>query len=224
MAALINFRPADKPSLNAGEGRYRGLLGEAAWARLPEVVRRRFSRRLGRAEQIVYRGEVVAMELSRCGWLLAQAARLVGAPLPYTRDALGPCMVVVTEAEALGGQLWCRSYARDDWARGRARLPQVIQSVKRFAGPTGIEEYLGMGLVMRLTLHEDRGQLVFRSAGYAFEVAGWRVELPGWLSPGHCTVSHRAETDARFSFTLSLDHPWLGRLVHQVAFFEEERA
>jgi hypothetical protein len=34
-------------------------------------------------------------------------------------------------------------------------------------------------------------------------------------------VRHRPETDGRFSFSLSLDHPLLGRLVRQVAFFTE---
>ena len=97
----------------------------------------------------------------------------------------------------------------------------MIQSVKRFAGPTGLEEYLGLGLVMRLTLHEEAGRLVFLSAGYAIELAGRAFALPAWLSPGHCTVVHRDETDERFSFTLTLDHPRLGRLVHQVEFFSE---
>lgn len=200
---------------SATDERYRRLIGERAWFRLPEEVRRRFSKCLAPDAQIIYRGEVVCLELSRAGWLIAQAARLVGAPLPYTRDALGPCNVVVTEMPALGGQTWSRSYPRP------GKFPQVIHSAKRFSGPTGIEEYLGLGLVMRLTLHEDAGQLVFRSAGYAIEVAGFTLALPRWLAPGRCTVTHRNETDQRFSFTLTLDHPWLGRLVHQVAFFEE---
>ena len=195
--------------------RYRDLLGEPAWRRLPEAVRRRFSKLLADGEQIVYRGEVMAMELSPAGWLLAQAARLIGAPLPFTRNALGPATVIVTESSALGGQIWSRSYTRP------GRFPQVIHSAKRFAGATGLEEYLGLGLVMRLKLTEESGMMVFRSAGYAIAAGGWIFELPGWLSPGDCTVVHRHETDARFSFTLTLSHRWLGPLVHQVAFFQD---
>lgn len=198
------------------DDRYRRLLGEAAWSALPEDVRRRFSKRLAPDQQIVYRGEVVCMELSRCGWLLAQAARLAGAPLPFTRGALGASTVVVTETPSLGGQVWSRSYPRP------GRFPQVIHSAKRFAGPTGLEEYLGLGLVMRLTLHEEEGRLVFRSAGYAIEIGGRALALPRWLAPGACTVAHRRETDHRFSFTLTLDHAWLGRLLHQVAFFTDD--
>lgn len=197
------------------DDRYRHLLGDRAWHRLPPEVRRRFSRKMAQNQSITYRGEVVCMELSACGWLLAQAARLAGAPLPFTHGALGRSVVVVSEDEGLGGQLWTRSYPRP------GRFPQVIQSAKRFSGPTGLEEYLGGGLLMRLSLAEENGQLVFRSAHYALRIANRTLPLPRWLSPGHCTVTHRSETDDRFSFTLTLDHPWLGRLVHQVAFFEE---
>ncbi len=197
------------------EERYRRLAGEAAWQRLPPIVRQRFSKRLAAGAQVIYRGEVVCMELSRWGWLLAQTARLAGGPLPYTHDALGPCVVVVTEDAALGGYVWSRSYPRP------GRFPQVVHSAKRFGGATGLEEYLGFGLIMNLTVHESGGALVFRSAGYALQLKGHRIRLPAWLSPGRCEVTHRAETDERFSFTLTLDHPWLGRLAHQVAFFVE---
>lgn len=214
MTAVVLVLPKPRAA-PAEDDSYRRRLGEPAWSRLPVAIRRRFSRQLAPDQQIVYRGEVVCMELSRWGWWLAQAARLVGAPLPYTRNALGPCVVAVTESAAFGGQIWSRIYPRN------GKCSQVIQSVKRFSGPTGIEEYLGLGLVMRLTLHEEAGRLVFRSAGYAIELPGRTFALPAWLSPGHCTVIHRSETDERFSFTLTLDHPRLGRLVHQVAFFEE---
>ena len=201
--------------------RYRRLLGERAWWALPVEVRRRFSRHLGAGEAIVYRGEVVLTELSRVGWLIAQAARLIGGPLPFTADATGPAVVTVTEEPALNGQIWSRQYPRP------GGFPQVIHSAKRFTGPIGLEEYLGqfwgLGLVMRLSMHVEDRTLVFRSAGYALEFGGRRAfALPRWLWPGRCEIRHRAETDHRFSFSLSLEHPLLGRLIHQVAFFEDE--
>jgi hypothetical protein len=35
------------------------------------------------------------------------------------------------------------------------------------------------------------------------------------------TVRHQEEYAGRFSFSLSVDHPWLGRLIHQVALFQD---
>jgi hypothetical protein len=222
MPAHVIELPAPKTSrLAQADGadrdwRYRRLLGEPAWRRLPASVQERFSRRLDPRVQTVYRGEVVITELSVVGWLLAQAARMLGGPLPYARDTHGPSTVIVTDEPALGGQVWTRCYARS------GRFPQVIQSAKRFQGPTGLEEDLGLGLLMRLAVSEDDGTLVFTSTGYALSPLGRTIPLPRWLSPGRCEVRHRAETDARFSFTLTLDHPLLGRLLRQVAFYQDE--
>lgn len=212
----------ERDSLGPQDDRYRRLVGAKDWLRLPESVRSRFSRKLMPGEAIVYRGEVVHCALSRAGWWLAQAARLVGGPLPNMAEATGPSVVTVVEAPELGGQIWSRLYMRP------GRFPQSIHSAKRFRGPTGLEEYLGRGLVMRLVARVEDEQsiatLVFRSTGYAIRLLGRTIPLPARLSPGRCEVRHRAETDRRFSFTLTLDHPWAGRLLHQVAFYEEARA
>ena len=217
-AAILGFPPSTTGDAAApSDPRYRDLAGPADWMRLPAAVRRRFSRRLAAQEQVVYRGEVMLTELSRAGWLLAQAARILGGPIPFTSGATGPSVVAVTEEPALDGQVWTRIYAR------HGRFPQIIHSAKRFRGPTGLEEDLGHGLLMRLTMHVEDGALVFRSAGYAVSVLARTLRLPAWLSPGRCEVVHRHETDERFSFTLTLEHPLLGRLVRQIAFYEEAR-
>lgn len=195
---------------------YRSLLGESPWSQLPPPVRRRFSGNCGTSGAIVYRGVVTLTELSRAGWILAQLARLIGGPLPHTRGATGSAIVTVTDNPRLGGQVWTRCYARP------GRFPQVIQSAKRFRGPTGLEEYLGYALVMRLTLHVEAGALVFRSAGFALELLGRNLPLPHWLTPGQCEIRHENLADTRFRFVLKLAHPWLGTLVQQVADFEEE--
>src|ERR1700704_4005316 len=109
--------------------------------------------------------------MSGAGWLLAQAARLIGAPLPISRDAHTPSVVTVTEDVAARGQHWTRLYAR------RRGFPQVVHSSKRFAGPTGLEEYVGRGVGMALTIHVEDGALVFRAAHYFFQLGRWRIRL-----------------------------------------------
>jgi hypothetical protein len=195
--------------------RYRALLGEAAWASLPEAVRLRFSKPAAAGSVTVYRGRVVATELSWLGGLLANLARVVGGPLPFASGACGAAIVTVVEDPAFQGQVWTRSYAR------AGRFPQVIHSAKRFTGPTGLEEYLGCGLVMRLAVSAEAGTLVFRSVGYGLELFARFLPFPAWLAPGTCEVRHRDEGGGRFSFMLTLVHPLAGRLVRQVALFED---
>jgi hypothetical protein len=207
--------PGSTDAVEGADHRFRVLLPPGAWAQLPSAVRRRFSHRLEPGETRIYLGQVIETRLSPAGRLLAVAARLIGSPLPATDGATGPAHVAVVEDERAGGQVWTRSYARP------GRFPQVIHSVKRFSGPTGLEEYLGLGVVMRLVLAVEPGTLVFRSAGYAIELAGRSLGIPRWLEPGHCEIRHRDEGGGRFTFSLALDHPWLGALVRQTVVFDD---
>jgi hypothetical protein len=185
--------------------------------RLPAPIRRRFSRHLADGERIVYLGDVAATHMTLVGRLVAQLARLVGAPLPLEASGCVPVTVIVTGSERLCGQVWTRIY-------GRARaLPQVIQSVKRFGGATGLEEIVAHGVGMRLKLGVRDGALVFRSAGYFVRCLGVQLSLPNWLTPGVIEVVHREESGGQFSFSLSVRHSWAGQVIDQIAFFREEQ-
>ena len=88
--------------------RFRALLPDEEWGRLPLAVWRRFSKRLADGNTIVYVGEVDEACFSRAGWWLAQAARLIGGPLPTGTETGVPMIVTVTEDAAAGGQIWTR--------------------------------------------------------------------------------------------------------------------
>jgi hypothetical protein len=198
---------------------------EEEWFSLPLAIRRRFSKRLADGQTIVYAGEILEPRMSRAGWWLVQAARLIGGPFPLTRDIevrsrRAPTVhvasvVTVTEDMATGGQIWTRLYAR------RKGFPQVIHSSKRFAGPTGLEEYVGRGVGMTLTVYAREGALVFRSKNYFLELFGRRLFLPAWLTPGTLYVTHAELPDGKFSFTLQIFHPRFGLLIRQMAIFRE---
>ena len=198
-----------------GDLRFRALLSDDDWHTLPLAVRRRFSKRLAGGCTAIYAGEVLETHMSRLGWCLAQAARLLGGPLPTSRDANVPSVVTVTEDVATGGQIWTRLYAR------RSGFPQIIHSSKRFAGSTGIEEYLGCGVGIALRIAVRDRALVFRSDSYFLHIFGRRLRLPAWLAPGTMTVSHAERSDGRFSFTLEVSHPRFGLLIRQSAMFRE---
>jgi hypothetical protein len=206
---------AEADCLALGDLRFRALVPEADWGQLPLPIRRRFSKRLADGETAVYVGEILEAHLSRAGWLLAQLLRLIGAPLSTSCDAHVPSVVTVTEEVATGGQVWTRLYAR------RRSFPQVIHSSKRFAGRTGLEEYVGYGIGMALTVAVADRALVFRSDGYFIEILARRFFLPAWATPGALSVTHAEIGDGRFLFTLEIVHPRFGLIVRQSAAFRE---
>jgi hypothetical protein len=209
-AEIIAFprrgREPASPPAEIGDLRFRALAGEEAWASLPEAVRERFGRHIGA--------------------VLAQLCRLIGAPLPLSRDAFVPAVVSVTEDPASGGQFWTRLYGRRRGPSSSLRtcFPQAIRSIKRFCGPTGLEEYVGRGIGIALSVEIAQGALHFLSDHYFLSVPGLRLRLPRWLSPGRMRVSHIDCGHGSFAFVLRLDHPRLGELICQTAMFEERRA
>lgn len=193
--------------------RFRRLVPRAAWDALPEDVRLRFSKRLSGTAVATYRGEIVWTRLSRAGWLLAQLCRVIGAPLPTRGSGPAPAAVAVSEDRKSGGQCWTRLYGQP---RGH---PQVIHSAKSFAGPTGLEEHIGGGFGMALTVRAEADALIFISDHYFWQAAKLRLRIPRWLSPGATIVTHQHVGSGRFAFDLKVTHPLLGELLNQHGLF-----
>jgi len=189
--------------------RFRSLVGAEGWDSLPQAVKLRFAKRLGPGQSVTYAGQVLHCRMSALGWLIAQGCRLIGAPLPLEHDGGVAAVVSVTEDGATGGQVWTRVYARK---RG---FPQVIHSAKRFAGPTGLEEYLGGGFGIALNTAADAGGIHFTSDHYFLMLMGRRLRLPAWLGPGHLRIDHADLGEGAFTFTLTLRHALFGDLMTQ---------
>jgi len=198
--------------------RFRGLVGADAWNSLPQAVKLRFAKRLGPGQSVNYAGQVLHCRMGTLGWLIAQGCRLIGAPLPLERDGGVAAVVSVTEDGASGGQVWTRVYTRK---RG---FPQVIHSAKRFAGPTGLEEYLGGGFGIALTTTADADGIHFTSDHYFLMLAGRRLRLPAWLGPGHLRIDHADLGEGAFTFTLTLRHALFGEIMSQNSRFHDQPA
>jgi hypothetical protein len=216
-ASRIQRFPAPKPSSDIllDDHRFHALLSDADWGRLPLAIWRRFSKRHADGKTVVYVGEIDQSFFSRIGWWLAQLARVIGGPLPTGTETGVPMIVTVTEDAGGGDQIWTRICAR---SKG---FPQVIHSSKRFAGPTGLEEYVGYGISMALRISVEREALVFRSVHYSLQAGRLRMVLPSWLTPGDLTVTHSDLGGGTFRFTLEIIHPRFGRLIRQSAVFRE---
>lgn len=217
LAATSNPLPVQPNCVNrpVADLRFRTLMGAKAWDNLPEAVKARFGKRLGPGQSVNYAGQVLECRRNLSGWILAQMCRVIGAPLPLEREGGVAAVVSVTEDGASGGQVWTRIYARK---RG---FPQVIHSVKRFAGTTGLEEYLGAGFGIALEVHAMPHGIRFESRRYFLQLGNRRLTIPRWIAPGHLTVEHEDIGDGRFTFTLALRHSLLREVLYQRSLFSD---
>ena len=215
MRIPASARPVDQTSPHHDD-RFRKLLGAAAWDRLPQAIKRRFSKRLTGDASLAYQGRVTEMRMNLSGRLLAFVMRAIGAPLPFDLTSVGRAAVVtVTEDAATGGQFWIRQYGR------RSGFPQMVSSSKRFDGPTGLEEYIGYGIGIALRLESTERALLFKSDRYFVKVGLRRVPLPKWICPGDLVIAHEELGDGQFLFSLALSHPVLGEVIRQDAVFQD---
>ena len=192
---------------------FRALVGASGWRRLHADVRRRFAP--GHAATAVrYRGHL-DVQRSALGLVFAALAKLIGGPLPLQRAHCVPTDVGVWD-DRRGGVVWERNlYLRP------GEPPACIRSTKRRGPDGGLLECVEGGLGMVLTVFEENGALVFQSRGYFLDLAGLRVPIPTFLTPGRCRVTHAAVAPTRFRFTMAMDHPLWGRTFHQTGLFED---
>jgi len=196
------------------DDRFAKLTGRNAWDGLCPAVRKRFGKRLKGGVSVAYQGKVVSMQMNLAGRILAHAARIIGAPLPYDLSSVDqPAVVTVTEDIAGSGQFWVRQYGR------KAGFPQVVHSSKRFAGPTGLEEYIGYGIGMALKVSVEGQDLLFKSDHYFLQIFGRRMRLPRVLSPGALVIGHHDMGDGQFRFSLDLHNRLFGQMIYQDAIF-----
>lgn len=186
------------------------LVGADGWARLPAAVRRRFA--AGHAAT-VYEGRM-DLACSRIGRAYALLARLFGSPLTAANTQALPTRVRVHN-DGKGGVVWERCFAEREGIAA-----QTVRSTKlRDSKGHGLIERTDGGLAMNLDVFEDQGALVFQSRSYFFDLFGWHLPVPAWMTPGTCRVEHHNLGPGRFRFTLVMDHPRWGRCFEQTGVF-----
>jgi hypothetical protein len=192
-----------------GASGLRGVLGDAAWLRLPEAVRERFA---DHASAVTYAGAYELVRASAAGRVFAWLGTLFGHPV-VTRG--GHHVAARVHVRPVGrGVEWLREY---QWQDGRR---ETVRSTKVVTGDHELVECLPARLHMPLRVYEQGGVLHFVSRGYHFDLGfGCRLPLPAFLSPGVTHVEHVDLGHGWFRFTLWVTHPWFGEMFFQTGRF-----
>jgi Domain of unknown function (DUF4166) len=191
---------------------FAAMTGPFGWRRLHPDVRRRFA--TDHAKAVTYPGR---LDVSRnlAGLCFALAAKAMGGPLPIAQ-ARGAAAIVCVRNNGKGGVIWER------WLELKAgKAPLRIASTKQTGDDGCLLECVDGGLGMRLRVFERDHGLVFESMSYFATLAGRRIPLPHWLTPGVCRVAHHHVTEGQFRFTMTVEHPWFGRTFHQTGIFHD---
>jgi len=185
------------------------VLGRDAWLRLPEAVRERFADAHAEA---TYAGAFEVVRATRLGQMFAWLGKLVGTPVaPRTGDHVAARVSVRPNAQ---GVAWLREYL---WADGRRDL---VQTTKVVTPDLRLVEKLPARLCMPLDTYEEQGVLHFVSEGYYFDLGlGFRLWLPGFLTPGVTHVEHIDLGHGWFRFTMTVTHPLFGEMFFQTGRF-----
>jgi Domain of unknown function (DUF4166) len=211
-AGTLVGHPTDTAPAARRRAGLRGILGDAAWQRLPAAVRVRFGEPPRRVD---YVGEFEVVRASCLGRVLAFLCRLLGTPVVPRTGTHVPAVVHVGPSGS--GVAWNREYR---WPDERYCL---VRSTKTIEADGRLVERLPARLCMPLDVYERAGTLHFVSRGYYFELGrrghSLKMPLPSWLSPGTTHVEHRNEPDGWFRFTMTVAHPFLGELFYQTGRF-----
>lgn len=186
------------------------------WEELHPNIQKRFSREPGDNDHIFYRGTMECIECSRAGRLFAHLTRIIGNPLTPHIGTNVRMDVLLHRQTGKAGVYWRRTY----YYPGRA--PYTVTSVKCESHKGEMLERVGGGFGMVLRVYAESGSLHFRSTRYFWQIGNFRIPLPHVLSPGETHVIHEDLGDGLFRFTISMDHPKLGRTFYQTGVFKDE--
>jgi hypothetical protein len=184
----------------------RGVLGAAAWRRLPEAVRERFAENTA---DVTYAGAFEIVRASVLGQLFAWLGKLFGTPVA-TRVGDDVEARVHVRHHAHGVD-WIREYR---WAGGT----DVVRSTKVVDADARLIEKLPARLCMPLATYEEHGALHFVSQGYYFDL-GVKLRLPDFFTPGVTHVEHIDLGHGWFRFTMDVTHPVFGEMFFQTGRF-----
>lgn len=204
--------PAAPPS----EGElFRKVLG-AEWQTLHPDIQKRFAKNPEPGQPLFYAGFLSELFCSRFGKLIGLMSMPIidGALIPYN-DADFPVDIQVYAKPD------CYSIFKQRIYRLHGRKAIQFTSYMCESENGEVLEYVGRGLGMKLLLHVHERNLYFTSDGYFWDIFGWRLPLPGFLTPGKVFLCHCNDNQEQFNIRIEIKHCLFGTTFKQVGVFQE---
>ncbi len=197
---------------------FKKILGPE-WRKLHPDIQRRFDKNPVPGKPLRYAGSLSELKCSVIGKVFGYITTplIQGALIPFD-DADFPVDIQVYSKPDSSAIFKQRIY------RLHGRKPIRFTSWMRESSSGEVLEYVGMGLGMKLLLHVQDRNLHFTSDGYFWQIFGWRIPLPGVLTPGKTFLCHQNENASRFNIRIEIKHSLFGTTFRQVGVFHEVQA
>lgn len=202
--------------INPSEGElFRKILGDE-WKKLHVDIQARFAKNPGVGAPLYYTGFLSELSCSRLGKFLGLITMpfIKGALIPYSDKNFPVDIQVYSKVN-------CPFIFKQRIYRLHNRKPIQFTSYMRESEKGEVLEYVGAGLGMKLVLHVHEGNLYFTSDGYFWDVLGFRIPLPGILTPGKTFLCHRNDSPSQFNIRIEIKHCLFGTTFTQVGVFHE---
>lgn len=202
--------------VNPSEGElFRKILGDE-WKKLHVDIQARFAKNPGVGSPLYYTGFLSELSCSRIGKFLGLITMpfIKGALIPYSDKNFPVDIQVYSKSD-------CPFIFKQRIYRLHNRKPIQFTSYMRESEKGEVLEYVGAGLGMKLVLHVHEGNLYFTSDGYFWDVFGFRIPLPGLLTPGKTFLCHRNDNPTQFNIRIEIKHCLFGTTFTQVGVFHE---
>jgi hypothetical protein len=209
--------PPAAPAVGEGE-LFRKILG-SEWNKLHPDIQNRFAKNPAPGKPLLYYGALSELRASPVGKLIGTLSKpfIQGALIPYD-DHDFPVDIQVYGKTGSSHIYKQRIYMLN------GRQPIRFTSYMAESEKGEVLEYVGLGLGMKLKLHVADGNLHFTSDGYFWDILGWRIPLPGLLTPGKTFLRHCNEAPNRFNIRIEIRHALFGTTFVQAGVFHEGRA
>jgi len=185
---------------------FRNLLSDQ-WSSLSPAVQKHYG--ITEGEEISMQGEL-AVKHGRYIKLLMPLIRLTGALVPVEGEKF---IVTVKNKRAGNTFYWHRQFKKDN-------KTYVFKSKMQQYG-NDIVEFVGLGVGIRMGLHEEQGALIYEDKGYVLKLGSIFMPVPIGLFIGKSSikefVTEGSDHDLEMQFVVN--HPWLGFGFSYMGFF-----